>query len=634
MFLPRQGPAAASAARESAAKTKSFARDAQAAAHHEAMSETRPSRRALPLWVRIAWAVLAGFLAATAVGGACLASRLREIGARTVEDRIEGDLALLTPLVEPRLTRNDVAGLQEIAAGARSSGVRVTVIRPDGEVIAESDHALPLENHADRPEVVAALASGRGRSVRHSATLDEELLYVALRLSDGGRVVGILRLARPLRAVTTIDDELLGALLVAGLVGVPVAAFVGWLAARRIAQPLETMTAAAMRMAAGDFSHLPLPERGDEAGRLAEALRGMGRDISAMLEASEAGRAELSAVLESMTEGVLALDPGERIVHANRSAAECLQLATTPKAGTALVEVVRLPEISAIVRSALRGKGAAESDVTLPGPAGRVLSVGAAPIRGAGGEARGAVVVLRDVTVMRRLERMRLDFVANVSHELRTPLAAMSSAIETLQSLDDDESQARANMAEVALRHAKRLGAIVDDLLVLSQIESEGDRLERARVPLLRAIRQAAAAVAPAAAAAGVTVDLPADGAEVGVLGHESRLEQVWVNLLTNAVKYNREGGSVTVEVAVDDARREACVSVRDTGHGIPAEAIPRIFERFYRVDKGRSRDQGGTGLGLAIVKHIVRAHRGRIEVQSEAGRGSTFRVHLPLAAV
>jgi len=186
-----------------------------------------------------------------------------------------------------------------------------------------------------------------------------------------------------------------------------------------------------------------------------------------------------------------------------------------------------IPEISSLVRSALRGRVVEETDVSLPGAAGRVVSVGAVPIRSVGGESRGAVVVLRDVTVMRRLERMRLDFVANVSHELRTPLAAMSSAMETVQTLGDSEPEARARMVDVALRHAERLGAIVDDLLALSQIESEGDRLERTSVRLLRAIRQAAVAVAPAATSAGVVVELPHDADDVRVLGHEGRLEQV-----------------------------------------------------------------------------------------------------------
>ncbi len=597
------------------------------------MSEVPARRRALPLWLRIAFASLAAFLLATAVAGIYLGAHLRELGERAIDERIREHLTLITPVVRADLSRDDRAGLAELAAAAKGTGVRVTVILPDGEVVAESDHPLPLANHADRPEVKAALESGAGEGLRHSTTVDDDLLYVARRLdAPDGRVLGVLRLAGSMAELSRVDAEWLRNLLAAGLLGLPVAAVVAWLAARHIARPLEEMTAAATRMAAGDFSRLPRGERDDEAGRLAEALRGMGRELSSMLEKSEAGRAELSAILESMAEGVIALAPDESVLHANRSAAECLQLASPPQSGRPLVESVRIPEISAIVRAALRGEVARETDVALPGAAGRVVSVGAAPVRGDSGESRGAVVVLRDVTVMRRLERTRLDFVANVSHELRTPLAAMSSAMETVQSLGDAESEARNRMVEVAMRHAKRLGAIVDDLLALSQIESEGDRLERTPVPLKRGIRQAAAAVGPAAAVAGVSVSLPHDSDEVRVLGHEGRLEQVWVNLLANAVKYNRPGGSVTVEVSVDPVRREACVAVRDTGQGMPAEAIPRVFERFYRVDKGRSRDQGGTGLGLAIVKHIVRAHRGRIEVVSEPGVGSTFAVHLPLA--
>jgi two-component system phosphate regulon sensor histidine kinase PhoR len=597
------------------------------------MTDRRSTRRPAPLWVRIALVSVATFLAATLAAGLYLGPRLRSTAHEWVAQRLDAEVTLLAPGVRKGLETKDDAALAQITSAARQTGLRVTVIMPDGEVVAESDHPLPMANHGDRPEMKQALAEGYGSSGRHSTTVDDDLLYVARRLDAAdGRVVGVLRVARPLSAVRAADDDLLRVLLLSGLVGLPVAAVVGWFAARRIARPLEQMTAAATRMAAGDFSQLPRAERGDEAGRLAEALGEMGRGIGTMLATSEAGRAELSAILESMAEGVVALDPDQRVLRANRRAAECLGIAAAPAPGTPFIEVARLPEISAVVRDALAGQATAEIDMTLPGAAGRVLSVAAAPIRTAAGGPRGAVIVLRDVTVMRRLERMRLDFVANVSHELRTPLAAMSSAIETVQSLGADDGEAREHMVDLAMRHAKRLGAIVDDLLALSQIESEGDRLERANVPLLRALRQAAASVAPAAAAAGVTVSLPRDADDVRVLGHDGRLEQVWVNLLSNAVKYNRTGGAVTVEVAPEPAAREACVTIRDTGQGIPAEALPRIFERFYRVDKGRSRDQGGTGLGLAIVKHIVRAHRGRIEVESEPGEGSTFRVRLPLA--
>jgi two-component system phosphate regulon sensor histidine kinase PhoR len=334
-----------------------------------------------------------------------------------------------------------------------------------------------------------------------------------------------------------------------------------------------------------------------------------------------------------MSEGVLALDRDSRVVHANAAVAACLGLPSVPPPGTSLAEIVRLPEISEQLRSALGGKAAPERDVVLPGPAGRVLGVGAAPIAAGDGAVRGALLVLRDVTVIRRLERTRLDFVANVSHELRTPLAAVQGAVETLRELGDEDPETRRLLLDAAHRHTLRLGTIVDDLLALSQIESEGDRLERGPVPLLRGLRGAAGAVAGEARARGVTLVLPpSDAPDVVVVGNEGRLEQVWTNLLANAVKYNRPDGSVAVEVSRDDAARMAVVTVRDTGPGIPAEHLPRIFERFYRVDRGRSRDQGGTGLGLAIVKHIVLSHRGRIDVESRPGAGSAFRVRIPMA--
>ena len=597
-------------------------------------SDRAESKASLPLGVRIALTVLVAFLAAATVAGVWLGSRLTRLAEDELESAIESDGAMLGPVVRTALLAGDREALAEIAKGAARRGlVRLTVILPDGTVIAESEHSLPMPSHLERPEVERALESGQGRVERISTTTGESYVYVAWRI-DGpdGRPVGVLRLARPMRAVNAVDHELVRILLFAALLGLPIAAVVGWLAARRIAAPLEEMTAAAHRMAEGDFERLPRATKRDEAGRLAEALGSMGRQISGMLRHREEQRAELEAILASMAEGVLAVDPDARVLIANRAVVDCLGLAGVPRPGTPLQEIVRLPEITAQLRRALRGERAPELDVVLPGAAGRVLGVSAAPIDGATG-AHGAVLVLRDVTVIRRLERTRLDFVANVSHELRTPLAAVLGALETVNDLGEEDPDSRARMLDTATRHGRRLADIVDDLLALSQIESEGDRLERGPVPLLRTLRAAASAVAGDAAARGVTVTLPpAELGDVRVIGHEGRLEQVWTNLLANAVKYNRVGGSVAVDVAIDTASRTAEIVVRDTGQGIAAEHLPRIFERFYRVDKGRSRDQGGTGLGLAIVKHIVLAHRGSVDVESTPGVGSAFRVRLALA--
>jgi two-component system phosphate regulon sensor histidine kinase PhoR len=261
------------------------------------MAHGSTSRRASPLWFRIASAVLAAVLVAAGVVGLFLNSRLRDFGKQSIESRVQGELALLAPAAESALERGDLATLTDVTRAAKATGVRVTVILPSGEVVAESDRPLPLANHADRPEVKAALAAGAGEGERHSTTVDEDMLYVARRLdARDGRVVGVLRLARPMDAVTAINDDLWRVLLIAGLLGLPVAAAVGWLAARRIAKPLEDMTAAATRMAGGDFSSLPRADRDDEAGRLAEALRGMGQEISRTLAASETGRGAIAGI--------------------------------------------------------------------------------------------------------------------------------------------------------------------------------------------------------------------------------------------------------------------------------------------------------------------------------------------------
>ena len=596
---------------------------------------TAPLRWAGSLWTRIATAVLVGYLAATLVAGVFLGMRLRALDHASRLRR----LTETGELLEPAVRRALVAGDHGISAGVcRAAGelgdLRITVILPDGEVVAESERPLPLGNHADRPEVREALAAGAGRSVRDSTTIGEAFLYVARRIDgDDGRPLGVLRLATPVAAREQSVDQLQMLLLIALGVGIPVAVAVAYVASRRIARPLEDMTEAASRMAAGDFGRLPRAISGDEAGRLAAALRRMGTELSTMLQTSESDRAELSAILESMVEGVIALDAAQRVIRANRGAAAVLDLDDVPRPGQPLGEIVRLPALTELVRRVLRGEHVKDADVSFPGLTGRVVNLSASPILGAADAIAGAVLVLRDVTSLRRLERARLDFVANVSHELRTPVAAVLGALETVQDLRDDESpDARRRLVETAHRNAGRLSSIVNDLLALSAIETEEGSLERAPVPLLRTIRSAAGALGTESERRGVRIVLPApDAPDVVVDGHEGRLELVWVNLLGNALKYTPEGGSATVGVRVHPGRRMACVSVSDTGTGIPAEALQRIFERFYRVDKARSRDRGGTGLGLAIVKHIVRAHRGRVEVESEVGVGSTFRVWLPL---
>ncbi len=615
--------------------------------------DTSPDLRpALPLWLRIGAAVLVGYLVATVVAGAFLA---RQIDGVVNADRrrwLDDTLELLAPAAEEAISGGDYVAFRRVSdAASAMSGLRVTLIRASGEVVAESERELPLADHTDRPEFRAALRDGHGESIRGSATVGERFLYVGRRLdAPDGRAIGVLRLAVPEAESERQSADLLTLLVLALGGGLPVVALVAWYAARRIARPLEEMTVAAMRAAEGDLDALPRGERRDEAGRLADALHRMGRELSTMLAKSESDRAELAAILASMVEGVIAVDESACFLRANQGALRLLDVAGEPSPGIPLLDVVRLPDLVTMAADALAGRLVHDKDIVVPGTSGTILDVSAAPIRSASESVMGAVLVLRDVSALRRLERARLDFVANVSHELRTPVAAVLGALETVQDLDDprdgtdeesaddpddgpNDADARKKLVTMAFRNATRLAAIVNDLLALSAIETEADHMERVPVSLARSIRGAAAGCTADAALHDVAVHVPEPGdGEILVNGHDGRLELVWVNLIGNAIKYTPAGGAVKVSITLDAARQMACAVITDTGVGIPEAALPRIFERFYRVDKGRSRDRGGTGLGLAIVKHIVRAHLGRIDVTSEPGVGTTFRVWLPLS--
>jgi len=591
-------------------------------------------RNGLPVWVRIGGAALLAYVIATVVAGMFLADALGEQGAREREALLESHLATLAPSTRRALAAGAHAELAlDVRAAEGLPSLRVTVVLPDGAVVGESESPLPLRNHADRPEIIQALATTRGRAVHMSDTLSEPFLYLARRLDDeAGRPLGVLRVAMSEARGDAQRMSILVLLLLSALAGVPVAALVGWFAARRITRPLEEMTDTATRMAARDFASLPASRQNDELGRLARALRTMGEELSTSLEASEADRSELEAMLGSIVEGVLALDNERRVVRANRGVAEAFGLAEPPSPGTPFAQISDDADFLHVIDAALDGSRVTDADAHTTGASPRLLNVSAAPIRGVGGIG-GAVVVLRDVTELRRLERARLDFVANVSHELRTPVTAVLGALETAESLGPDEADARERFIANAFRNAKRLAAIVNDLLALSAIETERARMERWPIPLLRSIRAAAGSFATEAERAGIGLTLPPNETpHVDVLAHESRLELVWVNLVGNAIKYTPSGGQVTVSVRTLPDTREAEVAVTDTGAGIPEDKLPRIFERFFRVDKARSRASGGTGLGLAIVKHIVRAHEGSVTVESHVGHGSTFRVRLPLA--
>jgi two-component system phosphate regulon sensor histidine kinase PhoR len=513
--------------------------------------------------------------------------------------------------------------------GKRGS-TRITVILNSGKVIGDSEEDPgKMDNHANRPEVRGALGGSTGTSTRFSRTLQQNMMYVAVPLRVNGEIVGVLRTSIPLTAIGEVLRAIQFKIALAGLIVAVLAAVVSWVVSRRISKPLEKLKRGAELFARGDLeSRLAVPDS-EELGGLAEAMNHMASQLDNRIRAETKQRNEMEAVLSSMVEGVLAVDAEERVIGINRAAAELLKVDSVHIKDHTIHEVVRNSELLRFVARTLVSMRPVEGDIVLRNGGEKFLQAHGTILRDAEGRGIGALIVLNDVTRIRRLENVRREFVANVTHEIRTPVTSVKGFVETLLdgALSDPENAK--HFLTIIARQTDRLNAIIDDLLSLSRIEQETEDEEIVlKEDRIVDVLQAAIQVCETKAVAKkITIDLEC---EEGVLAriNPPLLEQAVVNLIDNAIKYSDRKGTVLVGAARRDA--EIIVIVRDQGCGITKEHLPRLFERFYRVDKARSRKLGGTGLGLAIVKHIAQAHGGKVTVESAPGKGSNFQIHLP----
>jgi two-component system, OmpR family, phosphate regulon sensor histidine kinase PhoR len=505
---------------------------------------------------------------------------------------------------------------------------RVTLVDSLGRV--RGDSSVPparlaaLDNHASRPEIRGALQGRVSRAVRPSATLRADLLYVAIPVRVPG--VAVARVSEPLADLSRLTTALLGLLLLAAAGTLLVALAVVFRVADRQAERVRALESVAHAIGAGAPDARALERPADELGRLGAALNRMAGTLRGRLEALEGERDERERILAHMTDGVALVDGDGRVVHMNRALATLLAAPLPAAPGTPLAEFVREPELDEVLEEARAAGRTVEREVRLWTAGPRSVRATVTPLAGPG--RAPLLLVAHDLTEVERLDRMRQDFVANVSHELRTPLTSLRGYAETLLDGGLEDAEHREGFVRVIRDQATRLEALVEDLLSLAALERPGTRLHLSPLDLRALAAQQVATFRPRAEQAGLALALE-PGEPQRVEGDRARLEQVLANLLDNALKYT-ERGEVRVAVGGDDAR--VWCEVRDTGSGIPAEDLPRIFERFYRVDKARSRDKGGTGLGLSIVKHIVALHGGEVTVESAPGAGSAFRVTLPRA--
>ncbi len=579
---------------------------------------------------------LVGFVAVSMlVAGLYLSRALDRFAAASLEARL---------VTAGRLLHDETRGMLSRGAGAEAMGAfvrrvarptesRVTVIASDGLVLGDSEVAPAdldrLENHRDRPEVRAALEGGVGRDLRTSASIHAPLMYVALPVRDPERVIGVVRLALPLSAVTSSYDQIHRVMLAGGLVALAVAFGIGIFVAGRVTRPVVEMQAIARQMSEGQFAVRAPVHSEDELGALGRALNVMVLRLREQIQNIEAERAKATAILDGMVEGVVAVDGQECILLMNERARAMFGVGPGRGEGKPFLEVIRNADLHEIFRSGRTAGDVFRRELRLIHPVDRTLRVTAVPLR-LTGEEPGLVLVVDDVTELRRLEHVRTEFIANVSHELRTPLTAIQGYLETLLSGALEEREHAQRFVEIAFRHTERLGRLLNDLTDLSNIELGKVSLRLAPTPLRPLVDSVLELVA--AKARDGDVALTAEVSDtISVQADHDRLVQILINLVDNAVKYTPAGGSVTVR-ARPTAEGRIEVSVSDTGIGIPRADLPRITERFYRVDKARSRELGGTGLGLAIVKHLVLAHGGDMAIDSEEGRGTTVRVLVPAA--
>jgi two-component system, OmpR family, phosphate regulon sensor histidine kinase PhoR len=537
---------------------------------------------------------------------------------------------LFVPLLEPSHRLELDRRCKQVGGKVRT---RFTVILPDGVVVGDSE-AVPdeMENHGNRPEIRQALKGGVGSAIRFSGTLHQRMLYVAIPIPgpDKAAIQGVVRISI---ATDAIDEQLrrlqthiaLGGVIIAVL-----ASLVCLAISRRITRPVEAMRQGAARYAQGDLSHRLHPPETLELAGLADAMNQMAHDLEERIQAVIRQRNETQAVLSSMVEGVIALDREERILHLNEAATRLFNRTADFLRGRSIQEVMRNRDLNDLVHTTLSDGSNTEGDITLYQDGGRqILNIRCTSLRDSDGVSKGALLVINDVTQLRRLENMRSEFAANVSHEIKTPLTAIQGFVETLHQGAVKDSAEAERFLGIIQKHVRRLTAIIDDLMQLSRLEQEGEsrRLAMANGPVAEVIRTAVGLCRGKADEKEITVVVTCEDGLTAEMDAEL-MEQAVVNLLDNAIKYSP--ATSRVEVAARRSQQEIRIRVSDQGMGIPSRHLPRLFERFYRVDKARSRNVGGTGLGLAIVKHIVQAHGGRVTVQSTQQRGSTFTLHLP----
>ncbi|HQL35442.1 MAG TPA: ATP-binding protein [Bacillota bacterium] len=513
---------------------------------------------------------------------------------------------------------------------------RITIVDAMGNVIIDTDREYTeMENHAGRPEIAAALKGEAGSSIRYSSTLKVDFIYVAQPILKGNSIIGAVRMSKPLYEIKNLLNNLYINILIAVLTGIIASSLLGYKMAMNITKPVKEITYTASRISKGQFDRrINLKDR-DEIGILADSINDMAAKLNETITSLQDKNIKLESIMSSMINGIIAVDNSEEILFINPVAESLLGITDREVTGKHILQVVRNNSIDNYLKKILMNKEFFSTEVNFDDSNEKILKLYANPIKQNGAnDIEGIIITIQDVTELRKLERIRTEFIANVSHELKTPLTSIKGFAETLKSFDFDDRQDAIRFLNIIEDEAERLYRLINDILSLSELEQRKTKALRDKIDIEKAVEEVLSVLKSQSDKKNIRLSVKIREGLDSLSGDGDKFKQMLINLIDNAVKYTPENGKVSIEAykqSHDADLDKLIIKVKDNGIGIPKQHIPRLFERFYRVDKARSRSIGGTGLGLAIVKHIVILFNGEIEVTSEVGKGTEFRIILPL---
>lgn len=531
---------------------------------------------------------------------------------------IEGYIALLNENPNYDLLAKELKG---------RIGKRITIIRQDGKVIGESDKpSEELENHLYRPEIRDAIEKGDGTAIRYSSTEGTYMYYYASKYVKNTRIY-VLRLSMPLKDIKLAQANILRLIIFAIITGIIICSILAFLYVNIFTQPIRQLTKVATNIALGQYDKRINISTKDEIGQLGHAFNLMAGRLEDTIKDLRDKKNKLESILTSMDDGVIVVDNHEKVILINPAARNMFSI-EGEAVGKHIIEVIRNNEMENMIKNVPEN----EMEIRISYPNPRFFRLKTVKVVNYEKDRKGIglCLVIQDITKIKALEKMRSDFVANVSHELRTPLTSIKGFAETLKYVEDQET--RNKFLDIIYVESERLTRLINDILTLSELENRDYAANFEKINVNRALEEIYSIMEPVARNKNITLKYAKYDNELFISGDRDKFKQMIINLVDNAVKYTGQGG--TVEINLSFENEKARISIKDNGIGIPGEHIPRLFERFYRVDKARSRSLGGTGLGLAIVKHILLMFKGEIKVKSKVGEGTTFTIYLPCTKI